>query len=293
MKRFRCELCGGSNLNKKNGAFVCGDCGVIYSLEEAKSLLVEVDDANEGDNRLTEYFELAQHAAKSDNWEEAESYCDRILEIDENDYKAWLLKGEAEGWQSTVIRQRIVDAAVSFVKAYNAAPDNAKASVRSSAITKMRQLDVMFAKLWVSDYKARLGRKEFASTFVDACLSPILLASAACEQMEAVVLDRSTRIDISSVTGQGAIRVFLDKLRPFYPLMFDAQEYAARSVAAAAVVNATATFCQDRELAAAMSDASIATLESVLSSVGTSLDEATRRSVKDTINVLWQHKILA
>lgn len=45
MKKIVCEVCGGMNVRKINGAFVCQDCGIEYSLDDVKKLFVEVDDS--------------------------------------------------------------------------------------------------------------------------------------------------------------------------------------------------------------------------------------------------------
>ena len=44
MKKIVCEVCGGMNVRKQNGVFVCTDCGIEYSLEEVKKLFVDVED---------------------------------------------------------------------------------------------------------------------------------------------------------------------------------------------------------------------------------------------------------
>lgn len=36
MKQLICEMCGGSDLIKQEGVFVCQSCGTKYSVEEAK-----------------------------------------------------------------------------------------------------------------------------------------------------------------------------------------------------------------------------------------------------------------
>ena len=42
MKKPVCEICGGQNILKKDGIFECNDCGIKYTVEEVKKLLVEV-----------------------------------------------------------------------------------------------------------------------------------------------------------------------------------------------------------------------------------------------------------
>ena len=36
MKKITCEMCGGTDLIKQDGVFVCQNCGMKYSLEDAK-----------------------------------------------------------------------------------------------------------------------------------------------------------------------------------------------------------------------------------------------------------------
>lgn len=47
MKKIVCELCGCTDLEKKDGSFVCAGCGAKYSVEEAKALLRDVSDSAE------------------------------------------------------------------------------------------------------------------------------------------------------------------------------------------------------------------------------------------------------
>lgn len=47
MKKMICSVCGSSSIRKTNDNFVCGECGVEYSLEEARKLLQEVAEVAE------------------------------------------------------------------------------------------------------------------------------------------------------------------------------------------------------------------------------------------------------
>ena len=44
MKQIVCEVCGSNDLVKEDGCFICQYCGAKYSPEEAKRLIVEVND---------------------------------------------------------------------------------------------------------------------------------------------------------------------------------------------------------------------------------------------------------
>ena len=41
MKKLTCEMCGGTDLIKQDGVFVCQSCGCKYSVEEARKLMIE------------------------------------------------------------------------------------------------------------------------------------------------------------------------------------------------------------------------------------------------------------
>jgi uncharacterized Zn finger protein (UPF0148 family) len=42
MKQIVCEMCGGKELVKQDGVFVCQSCGIKYSVEEVKKMMVEI-----------------------------------------------------------------------------------------------------------------------------------------------------------------------------------------------------------------------------------------------------------
>ena len=46
MKTLTCEMCGGTDLIKDGGAFVCQTCGCKYSIEEARKMMTEEPTAN-------------------------------------------------------------------------------------------------------------------------------------------------------------------------------------------------------------------------------------------------------
>ncbi len=94
MKALTCEMCGSTNLVKKDGVFVCQSCGTQYSVEEAKKMMVEgtvdvkgtvkVDNSDE----LKNLFEIARRAKDSGNYENAAKYYDMILAKDPQSWEA-------------------------------------------------------------------------------------------------------------------------------------------------------------------------------------------------------------
>lgn len=86
MKALTCELCGGNQLVKKDGMFVCEHCGTKYTAEEARKLFVTVtvDHTEETDKLLT----LARRARQEDNIEDAHRYYELVLRDRPNDWEA-------------------------------------------------------------------------------------------------------------------------------------------------------------------------------------------------------------
>lgn len=64
MKKMVCEICGSQSIKKENGVFKCLDCGTEYSLDEAKQLLVEINESNpktsnnENKNKISEAYKI-------------------------------------------------------------------------------------------------------------------------------------------------------------------------------------------------------------------------------------------
>ena len=95
MNRLTCEMCGGSDLIKQDGVFICQYCGAKYSVEEAKKIMIEgnVDvsgstvkvDASE---ELANLYQLARRARDDNNSENAAKYYDMILIKDPTSWEA-------------------------------------------------------------------------------------------------------------------------------------------------------------------------------------------------------------
>lgn len=136
MKQLTCEMCGGTDLIKQDGVFVCQSCGCKYSVEEAKKMIIEgtVDVSGstvrlDNTSNIENYLKLAENAFSANNNKEAESYSNKILEINPNYYKAWLIKGKAAGWQSTLDKSRILESIECFGKAVDNVPESEAAYV--------------------------------------------------------------------------------------------------------------------------------------------------------------------
>ena len=95
MKALVCEMCGGANLVKQEGVFVCQNCKTKYSVEEAKRMMIEgtVDVSGstvkvDNTDRLENLYKLARRAREEGNFEKTIEYYEQILVDEPNCWEA-------------------------------------------------------------------------------------------------------------------------------------------------------------------------------------------------------------
>lgn len=162
MKKIVCELCESTDFVKEGGMFVCQGCGTKYTVEEARSMMREVDGiipvsngtsvtsapvGNPNQQQLDNILLLATSAYEADNKAEAENYCNQAIVMDAMCYKAWMLKGKAVGWQSSIDNLRIEEAAHSFCKAIDFAPEEEKEDIKNQAVEEIKSLGLALISL--------------------------------------------------------------------------------------------------------------------------------------------------
>lgn len=94
MKQLTCEMCGGTDLIKQDGVFVCQNCGMKYSVEEAKKMMIEgtvdVQGTVKVDNTsfVEKYLANARRAKQKEDWEEVEKYYNLVEQNDPTNIEA-------------------------------------------------------------------------------------------------------------------------------------------------------------------------------------------------------------
>lgn len=159
MKQLICEMCGSTDLLKQDGVFVCQICGTKYSVEEAKKMMIEgtVDVSGstvkvDNTDQIKNFIEMAKSAYDADNKGEAEAYCNRIIEIDPQNYEAWLIKGKAAGWQSTLARIRIDESVQCFSKAIDYAPEEVISDLKEDISNETTELSKALMRLCCNNF---------------------------------------------------------------------------------------------------------------------------------------------
>ena len=93
MKRLTCEMCGGADLIKNDGVFVCQSCGTKYSVEEAKKMMhdgvVEMSGTLRLDNSidLEKTLKNARRARDVEDYELAEKYYGMVFDADSDNWE--------------------------------------------------------------------------------------------------------------------------------------------------------------------------------------------------------------
>jgi len=94
MKQLTCEMCGSTDLMKQDGVFVCQSCGMKYSVEEAKKMMIEGTVDVQGtvtvDNTafVQKYLANARRAKQKEDWAETEKYYNMVEQNDPTNIEA-------------------------------------------------------------------------------------------------------------------------------------------------------------------------------------------------------------
>jgi len=115
-------MCESTDVIKQDGLFVCQSCGTRYSVEEAKKIMfggtVDVSGSSvkiDVSDSVKNYMELAENSYSYKLYGEAETYCNKVLESDPKNLKAWLLKGKAIGWGSGIANARLDEVVLCYI----------------------------------------------------------------------------------------------------------------------------------------------------------------------------------
>ena len=163
MKQLACEMCGSTDLIKKDGVFVCQYCGAKYSVEEAKKMMVEIEGTVEVqgtvkvDNSafVEKYLANARRAYEKEDWEEVEKYYNMVEQNTTNNMEAVFFSayGKAmlsltdDAYHKREQKFNVLNNSISVINDYFELTNEDKESVLnriSSAIEKMYKVKYVY-----------------------------------------------------------------------------------------------------------------------------------------------------
>lgn len=254
MKALVCEMCGSTDVVKQDGLFVCQSCGIKYSLEEARKMMIEgtvnvsgsvvrVDNSASIDN----YFKMAKSAYESSNQKEAESYCNKIIEIEPENYKAWLLKGKSAGWQSTLAKLRIEEAVNCFTKAVDNAPEDDVKRVKKEASVEIEKLSTALMRL-CCDHFVRYPSDDNANSILQNLklvqLYTLILFAKCGFKDDEFKSNVATMIN-SALEEAWQNHVWKDYSEDSHPSKYNWERFTERSIACLKIEQAAIILCGD------------------------------------------------
>lgn len=88
MDKIACEMCGSNDLIKNDGIYVCQHCGMHYTPEEAKKLMVSGTVKIDNSDFVEKYLQNARRAKAKEDWEETEKYYNLVEQNDPSNIEA-------------------------------------------------------------------------------------------------------------------------------------------------------------------------------------------------------------
>ena len=160
MKQLTCEMCGSTEMLKQDGVFVCQTCGTKYTVEEAKKMMVEGTVEVQGNvqvqnaAQLENLLKLAHSSFESKNYAQAEEFCNQVIAMDDQNYDAWKLKGEAINYQINSNNQRILEVYNCIMTSYRVLDDEQKEEKKHEILSSLKDCFEGEVDFWLKQFEA-------------------------------------------------------------------------------------------------------------------------------------------
>lgn len=222
MKQLTCEMCGGTDLVKQDGVFVCQSCGCKYSVEQAKKMMIEgsvdvsgstvkVDSSQELDN----LYLLARRAKVEGNLENGLKYYNMILVKDPNNWEPVLYQAlftaltgshNANFDRSIEIVDNCIETVVSNIKNNISLVDEQKVAIAETADAILGFATSSYESVDKVYHSGPIAsRIDFVDTFLKASTMSIDLIIHLADCIETYFPDQEDLIDISVKLWKDAV----------------------------------------------------------------------------------------
>jgi hypothetical protein len=217
MAALVCDLCGGKLIMGAGGIATCESCGTGHSADRMKEKVQEIKGTVRVDNShmIENYLEMARTAKDAGNNAEAESYCNKVIEIEPTNYKAWMLKGEAVAWQSSLQSSRVDEGVTAFVKGINNAPEEEKEGLIEDAKEQIKNLSLAMISLR-ADRFAKWPDEEETSGFMSDLKSIISTVLTFLTQTGALIPYAEIMAPIATQITQSVEKAYHNVIWPDY-----------------------------------------------------------------------------
>lgn len=217
MAALVCDICGGKLVMGAGGIAVCDSCGMEHSADRMKEKVQEIKGTVRIDNShmIENYLEMAQSAKNAGNNAEAELYCNKIIEIDPTNYKAWMLKGEAAAWQSSLQNSRVDEGVAAFIKAINNSPDDVKTSLVENAKAQIKDLSIAMISLR-ADRFAKWPDEEEADGFISDITSILNTVTTFLSQTGTQISLSEIMAPIATYINRSVVQAWQNVIWPDY-----------------------------------------------------------------------------
>ncbi len=159
----KCPECGADiQVPQDRDAVKCMYCG--------KNIIVRQAIQASAGPQVRNWMRLASAAAEAGNHEEAYGYYTRVLEIEPENYEAWLGKAIAAGWGSGLNSARFSELIAGIERAVEYAPDAAKDDVRKRGADVASDITVAYHKLSVEHTSEYIALDDTWAEHVGRCL---------------------------------------------------------------------------------------------------------------------------
>ena len=215
MSALVCDICGGKLKIGTGGIATCENCGMEHSKDRLQEKVLEIKGVVKVDNShlVENYLNLAENAYDSSNLDECESYCNKAIEIEPNNYNAWLIKGKASGWQSTIANIRLGEASNCFANAINFSPEEVREELIEISKTQFRDISIALINLRGNrfskypDDEETSGFSSDISQIMSACLDLFSKSN---------ILVTGFMEPIANAINQSVVNAFQKKILPDY-----------------------------------------------------------------------------
>ena len=192
MKQLVCEMCGGTDLVKDGGVFVCQTCGCKYSIEEARKMMVEgtveVAGTVKIDNsaQIQNFLDLSKNAYESGNGQSAFDYANKALEIAPQNSRAWIAKMKAIEYMGTFGDLKMMEVIEAGKNAVTYAPEDQKKEITLEVYTYELTRALSLLKLAMTKMR---DTEDVKSTFKRFALISVLTAGKNTLQVDSKVVN--------------------------------------------------------------------------------------------------------